>query len=152
MASACNFCVTSWDQPRIRVRAEKTVERTDESDAKRALAELRVEMTPRDGGLSVRTILPKQNKSGFRDFMFGNFTDANVRYDVSVPRNIHDELDGTALAPRDNQRRRRHRPPADDERRDLDSRAVAGCRDVRAAASAFSTTRAGGIRFAESMR
>jgi DUF4097 and DUF4098 domain-containing protein YvlB len=87
--------ITSWDQPRIRVQAEKVVERTDAGDARKAMAELGVEMAPRDGGLSVKTTFPKRNSAGFWDFMFGNFTNANVRYEVSVPRNTNVEVSNT---------------------------------------------------------
>src|ERR1043166_1157111 len=45
--------VSSWDQPRIRVHAVKTASRAD--DPRAALNALRVEITPRDGGVSVRS-------------------------------------------------------------------------------------------------
>ena len=87
--------ITSWDQPRIRVQAMKSVERTDPDDAKKALAELKIEMTPSDGGLAVRTIVPKQNSTGLWDMMFGNFNNATVHYEVTVPRNTNVEVSNT---------------------------------------------------------
>lgn len=87
--------INSWDQPRIRVQAVKSVERTDPEDAKKALAELKVEMTPRDGGLTVRTIVPKQNSAGIWDAMFGNFNNATVQYDITVPRSMNLEVSNT---------------------------------------------------------
>ncbi|HEY2324634.1 MAG TPA: DUF4097 family beta strand repeat-containing protein [Thermoanaerobaculia bacterium] len=78
--------VTSWDQPRIRVRAVKTVSRAD--DPRGTLNALRVEMTPRDGGVSVHTVYPKHGDLGFVDFFTGNWVDAKVEYDVTVPRSM----------------------------------------------------------------
>src|ERR1043166_3245987 len=54
--------VTSWDQPRIRVHAVKTVSRTD--DARSALNALRVEITPRDGGLAGHTGFANHGRTG----------------------------------------------------------------------------------------
>src|ERR1043166_139363 len=65
--------VTSWDQPRIRVHAVKTVSRTDNPRA--ALDALKVEMTARDGGLSVHTVYPSHGSVGFLDFLTGNWSD-----------------------------------------------------------------------------
>jgi DUF4097 and DUF4098 domain-containing protein YvlB len=87
--------ITSWDQPRIRVRAVKTVSRAD--NARGELNELRVEMTPRDGGVVVHTIYPKHAGSGFLDFLAGNWmgSDSKVEYDVTVPRSMSLELETT---------------------------------------------------------
>jgi DUF4097 and DUF4098 domain-containing protein YvlB len=85
--------VTSWDQPRIRVHAVKTVSRLD--NAKGALDALRVEMTPRDGGLTVHTVYPGHGGIGFLDFLSGNWSDAKVEYDVTVPRSMSLEIETT---------------------------------------------------------
>jgi DUF4097 and DUF4098 domain-containing protein YvlB len=87
--------VTSWDQPRIRVHAVKTVSRAD--NPRGALNELQVEMTPRDGGVTVHTIYPKRSGSGFLDFLAGNWggSDEKVEYDVTVPRSMSLELETT---------------------------------------------------------
>jgi hypothetical protein len=78
--------VASWDQRRIRVQADKIIERTDSRDAKRAMAELKVEITANADGVTARTFQPKRNTSGLWDMMFGNFADAKVNYTVTVPR------------------------------------------------------------------
>jgi hypothetical protein len=86
--------VTSWDQPRVRVRAVKTVSRLD--NPRGALDALRVEMTPRDGGLTVHTVYPNHgNGMGFLDFLTGNWSDAKVEYDVTVPRSMSLQLETT---------------------------------------------------------
>ncbi len=78
--------VTSWDQPRIRVHAVKTVSRSD--DPRSALNALKVEITPRDGGVSVHTVYPNHGSVGFLDFLAGNWSDAKVEYDITVPRSM----------------------------------------------------------------
>src|ERR1043166_5109405 len=85
--------VTSWDQPRIRVHAVKTVARTD--DPRGALNALRVEITPRDGGVSVHTVYPNHGSVGFLDFLTGNWSDAKVEYDITVPRSFSLDLETT---------------------------------------------------------
>jgi len=85
--------VTSWDQPRVRVHAVKTVSRAD--DPKGALNALQVQITPRDGGISVHTVYPNHGSVGFLDFLTGNWSDAKVEYDVTVPRSMSLELETT---------------------------------------------------------
>ena len=78
--------IAAWDQPRVRVVATKRVDASS-SDAKSLLAELRVEMQPRDGGLVVTTQYPRRG-DGFFDWLFGNNVDAQVRYELTVPRSM----------------------------------------------------------------
>src|ERR1051326_5462450 len=85
--------VTSGDQPRIRVHAVKTVSRAD--DPKGALDALRVEITSRDGGLSVHTVYPAHGSVGILDFLAGNWSDAKVEYDVTVPRSMSLDVETT---------------------------------------------------------
>jgi len=85
--------VTSWDQSRVRVHAYKTVSRSD--DAKHALDALKVEMEPRDGGVTVHTIYPSRGSVGFLDFLAGNWSDAKVEYDITVPRSISLDVETT---------------------------------------------------------
>lgn len=85
--------VTSWDQPRIRVHAVKTVSRGD--DPRSALNALKVEMTPRDGGVTVHTVYPSHGSVGFLDFLTGNWSDAKVEYDVTVPRSMSLDVETT---------------------------------------------------------
>ena len=85
--------VTSWDQPRIRVHAVKTVSRSD--DPKSALNALQVQITPRDGGVSVHTVYPNHGSVGFLDFLTGNWSDAKVEYDITVPRSMTLDVETT---------------------------------------------------------
>ncbi|HEX8617584.1 MAG TPA: DUF4097 family beta strand repeat-containing protein [Thermoanaerobaculia bacterium] len=81
--------VTAWDQPRVRVIAYKKVE-ADSDDVKDALRELRVDLQPRDGGLVITTRFPKNDgASSIFDWLInGNDVEAEVRYELTVPRSM----------------------------------------------------------------
>jgi len=86
--------VTAWDQPRVRVHAFKSVSRAD--DPKRALDALKVSIEARDGGVTVHTEYPKGNSGiGFLDFLTGNWVDAKVEYEISVPRSMSLDVETT---------------------------------------------------------
>ncbi|HEV7766312.1 MAG TPA: DUF4097 family beta strand repeat-containing protein [Thermoanaerobaculia bacterium] len=87
--------VSSWDQPRVRVIAKKEVE-GDREELKEALASLRVEMKPQNGGLTVITHYPKEGgASSLLDRIFGDHIDAEVTYDVTVPRSMNVDVTNT---------------------------------------------------------
>ena len=84
--------VVSWDQPRVRIVARKEV-KGDRNDVAEALRELRVEIQPRDGGVFVNTRYPKRDGgSSFFDWLLGDGVEAEVRYDITVPRNMNVDL------------------------------------------------------------
>ena len=85
--------VASWDQPRIRVYAVKTVSRSD--DPRAALNALKVEMTPHDGGVTVHTVYPNHGSLGILDILTGNWSDAKVEYDITVPRSMSLDVETT---------------------------------------------------------
>lgn len=84
------IAVSSWDQPRVRVVAEKEVE-GGRADVKEMLRALRVEMEPRDGGVVVTTHHPKRVEGAWSifDWIAGNHENAQVRYEVTVPRTMN---------------------------------------------------------------
>jgi hypothetical protein len=88
--------INSWDQPKVRVIAHKEVD-GDRDELKKALAELRVEMLPRNGGLVVTTHYPKNNDGVGSIFAWlaGEHIDANVRYDITVPRTMNVDVTNT---------------------------------------------------------
>jgi hypothetical protein len=88
--------ISSWDQPRVRVIARKEVS-GDRDEVKSALQELRVEMTPRAGGLVVTTHYPKQSEGigSIFSWLAGDHIDAEVRYDVTVPRTMNVDVTNT---------------------------------------------------------
>lgn len=88
--------ISSWDQPKVRVIARKEVD-GDRDELKKALADLRVEMQPRNGGLVVTTHYPKENNGvgSILDWLAGDHIDANVRYEITVPRSMNVDVTNT---------------------------------------------------------
>ena len=88
--------VKAWDQAKVRVVAVKEVE-ADREDVQRAMNELKVDIRPSNGGLTIETIHPKRGKGGdsFFDWIFGDDIDAEVTYDLMVPRNMSLDVTNT---------------------------------------------------------
>ena len=86
--------VRSWDQPRVRIVAEKRVESRDADAAKKAFAELRIEPTLAADGLHVVTHYPAHN-GGLFDWLAGSNISVNVNYEITVPRSMNVDLDNT---------------------------------------------------------
>jgi hypothetical protein len=88
--------INSWDQPRVHVIAKKEVD-GDRDQLKKALQELRVEMQPRDGGLVITTHYPKEDHgiASIFDWLSGDHIDAEVRYEVTVPRTMNVDVSNT---------------------------------------------------------
>ena len=87
--------INSWDQARVHVLAIKKAS-GDRENAQRFMKELRVDMQPRDGGLSVTTVHPRrENGGGFLDWIFGDHVDGSVTYEVTVPRTMNVDVSNT---------------------------------------------------------
>jgi hypothetical protein len=87
--------ISSWDQPRVRVIANKEVQ-ADRDDVKDVLRDLRVEMQPRDGGLVITTHYPKHDDGGsILDWIFGGGKSREVTYELTVPRTMSVEVSNT---------------------------------------------------------
>ncbi|HVE71314.1 MAG TPA: DUF4097 family beta strand repeat-containing protein [Thermoanaerobaculia bacterium] len=87
--------VKAWDQPRVKVVAVKEVEASRDL-LKGAMKELRVDIQPRNGGLVITTHYPNDdNAAGFFDWLFGDDIDANVTYDLMVPRSMNIDVENT---------------------------------------------------------
>jgi hypothetical protein len=87
--------VRSWDQPKIRVRAEKRVESRDSDMAKKAFAALKIEPTVTNGAVSIMTRYPRRGSDGFFDWLAGTNVSMSVTYEVTVPRSINIDIDNT---------------------------------------------------------
>src|SRR5438445_11198920 len=85
--------IQAWDQPRVRIHAEKRVRGSSDS-AKEAMSELKIEIVPADGGLRVITRYPKRGDNVL-DWIFGSAASASVDYDVTVPRTMDLDLENT---------------------------------------------------------
>jgi Putative adhesin len=75
----------AWDRDEVRVEAEKKVKAGTDGAARKAMSQVRIEVTPSAGGLRIETKMPKQG-SGFFDWLFNNQVNINVTYRVHVPR------------------------------------------------------------------
>jgi DUF4097 and DUF4098 domain-containing protein YvlB len=85
--------VKAWDQPRVKVVAVKQVE-ASRDQLQKAMNELQVEIQPRDGGLVINTRYPDEGTQLF-DWLFGDDINAQVTYDVTVPRNMNVDVENT---------------------------------------------------------
>ena len=81
--------VGSWDQARVRVVAVKQVEGGREV-AQEVMRELEVTIEPRGGGLVIKTEHPEhEGVSSFFDWLTGNDANAQVRYELTVPKSMN---------------------------------------------------------------
>jgi hypothetical protein len=87
--------ISAWDQPRVHVVATKKVE-ADRDEVQAVMRELRVDLQPRNGGLVVMTHYPKRGENGgLLDWLFGDSVQAQVRYEVMVPRSMNVDVTNT---------------------------------------------------------
>ena len=86
--------VRSWDQPRVRVHAEKRVESRDSDAAKKAFAELRVEPSVSADGVRIMTHYPRRSDGVF-DWLAGTNVSMTVNYEITVPRTMNIGLENT---------------------------------------------------------
>jgi DUF4097 and DUF4098 domain-containing protein YvlB len=88
--------INAWDQPRVKVVATKKVE-GDGDDIQQAMKELRVDLQPRDGGLVIDTHYPRENDGVGSIFawLLGDHVNAQVTYELSVPRTMNVDVSNT---------------------------------------------------------
>ena len=86
--------VRAWDQPRVRVVAEKRVESRDADAAKKAFATLKIEPSLAADGLHITTRYPKRNE-GLFDWLAGMNVSMTVNYEITVPRSMNVDLENT---------------------------------------------------------
>ncbi|MCU1229717.1 MAG: hypothetical protein JWO97_2601 [Acidobacteria bacterium] len=89
-----SITIHTWDQPRIRVQAEKKVESSDDAVAKSTMKDLRIDLTPQNGGLAVLTHYPREGGGiGLWDLLTGSRASASVTFEVTVPRAMNVDVD-----------------------------------------------------------
>lgn len=88
--------ISSWDQPRVRVLAVKEA-KGDREDANEAMRELKVQITPRNGGLSITTDYPEHHNgvASIFDWLTGDHVNAQVRYELTVPKSMNLDITNT---------------------------------------------------------
>jgi hypothetical protein len=82
--------IGSWDQPRVHIVALKEVE-GGRDEAREAMKAMRVEIVPKDGGVSITTHHPRRDDgfSSIFDWFLGNHVEAQVRYELTIPRSMN---------------------------------------------------------------
>jgi len=88
-----SITISGWDQPRIRVHAVKRVSSRDAGAAQQALKALKIEIRQTDRALEINTIYPKKNDLDFLGMIFGKDINAQVKYEISVPRSMNISAD-----------------------------------------------------------
>lgn len=88
--------VTAWDQPRVKVVAVKKVE-ADRDEVKQVMNELRVDLQPRDGGLTIMTKYPKREDGvgSLFSWIMGDDVQAQVTFELIVPRTMNVDVTNT---------------------------------------------------------
>ena len=85
--------VKSWDQPRVRIIADKRAEASDDDAARNAMKQLKVEIVQSGNAISVETKHPRKNGWNFFDFITGQDVELEVVYEVWVPRTFNVAVD-----------------------------------------------------------
>lgn len=84
-----HITVSSWDQPRVRIHAIKR------ASSQEALDAINIDIHQSGSGVSIVTRTPRNDGSGFLDFLFGNNGNTAVEYDVTVPHTSDLKVDDT---------------------------------------------------------
>jgi DUF4097 and DUF4098 domain-containing protein YvlB len=84
--------VSTWDQPQIRIQAEKTVKAHDEADGQKLLKSVEIRISANAGGVDVETKTPDLS-TGFFDWLFGSGGEAEVEYRITLPRKASLEIE-----------------------------------------------------------
>ncbi len=77
--------ISTWDRAEVRIEAEKRARGRDSDAVREALAQIRVRVEPRDGGLEIETELPT-HRGGFLSWLSGRDVSVDVQYRITLPR------------------------------------------------------------------
>ena len=88
-----SITVSGWDKPQVRIHAVKKVNSRDGRGVTEALRALRIEVRQTAAGIEVDTVYPRKNDLDFLDVIFGKDINAQVKYEISVPRSMNVEAD-----------------------------------------------------------
>jgi DUF4097 and DUF4098 domain-containing protein YvlB len=75
----------AWDRNEVQIHAEKQVKAGNAEDARKAMAQVKIDVAQGADGLRIDTKLPRKGDGVF-DWLFGNQININVTYKVRVPR------------------------------------------------------------------
>lgn len=85
--------VDAWDKSEARIEAEKQVKADSDAEAKKIMAQVKIDVRPGAGGLHVETLLPKKEDGWFS--WLGNHGNVNVKYHLYLPRAAAVTVDNT---------------------------------------------------------
>ncbi len=80
--------ITTWDRSQVAIKAEKEVKTGISVPAKDALQQLQVVVGQAGGKITVETRHPKSSSGAF-SWLTGSNVDAQVRYEITVPRSFN---------------------------------------------------------------
>lgn len=80
--------VSSWNKDSVRIEAVKKVKAGSREEAEEWMEELKIEVSRRDGEISVETVYPRRRGWGTLDLIFRRWTKGKVDYKIYVPADI----------------------------------------------------------------
>jgi DUF4097 and DUF4098 domain-containing protein YvlB len=86
--------ISSWDQPQIRVHAEKTVRGESGERARKLMSNLRIDVSAAGNAVRIVTHSPESHDSLF-GFLFTGGASLSVDYEVTVPRHVKLSVENT---------------------------------------------------------
>jgi len=79
--------VEAWDRNEVHIEAEKQVRAGSDDQARKLMAQIRIDVTPGPSGLRIDTRMPKREDGGWlADLFNGGGVSMGVNYKVHVPR------------------------------------------------------------------
>lgn len=76
----------AWDRDEVKIEAEKRVKAGSDSEARKVLGQVRIDVTQDAKGVRIETKVPRR-ENGFFDWIFGHHVSVGVNYRIHVPRN-----------------------------------------------------------------
>jgi DUF4097 and DUF4098 domain-containing protein YvlB len=80
--------IEAWDRNEVRIVAVKEVKARDAKHAKEVMAKIQIRVVPSNGGLAISTVTPDIGDTFF-EWLAGKSAEANVQYQLSVPRHVN---------------------------------------------------------------
>lgn len=75
----------AWDRPEVRIEAVKWAQSSRTEVAKKALGQVRIQVSPTPAGLKIETKMPK-HQDGFMDWLTGKSVSVGTDYHIRMPR------------------------------------------------------------------
>lgn len=82
----------AWDRDEVKIEAEKQVKASSDSEARRIMGQVRIDVAQDAKGLRIETKVPRR-ENGFFDWVFGHEVNVSVNYRIHVPRRAGLDLD-----------------------------------------------------------